>query len=84
MSGWLQVVSRSNIAVACAQEAMRLKPPLKLLFRTADEDTSCGDVAVPKGTTVALAIRQVNTVPPPPFMSPNSEVKIGILTTVLF
>ena len=52
-------MSRSNIAVACAQEAMRLKPPLKLLFRTADEDTSCGDVAVPKGTTVALAVRQV-------------------------
>ena len=54
----MQVVSRSNVAWACAQEALRLKPPVKLYFRTAQEDCVVGDVAVPSGTTISLCVRQ--------------------------
>lgn len=55
----MQVVSRSNVAWACAQEALRLKPPVKLYFRTTQKDTVVGDVAVPAGTTISLCVRQV-------------------------
>ena len=57
--GWLQVVLRSAIATAVAEEALRLKPPAKLVFRKAVRDTKLAGIRVPAGTSVMCHIVQV-------------------------
>ena len=47
-SACAQVVSRSAVALAVVQEALRLEPAVRTLFRIALEDTTVGDLAVPK------------------------------------
>ena len=46
------------------QEAMRLKPMMKVAFRRALQDTSVGDLRVPKGTTVTLSARKARPLAP--------------------
>lgn len=53
-----QVVSRSAVATAVAEEALRLKPPAKLVFRKAVRDTHLAGLQVPAGTSVMCHIVQ--------------------------
>jgi hypothetical protein len=53
------VLSKSAVAVAFAQEMLRLRPAVKFLFRRAMADVTIGDVAIPAGTQVAVSVRQV-------------------------
>lgn len=55
----MQVFSRSAVALACAQETLRLRPPVKLLFRRTTKDVTIGDVAVPKNTDIGMSARKV-------------------------
>lgn len=52
----MQVLSRSTVAFACAQESLRLDPALKISYRYATEDTTMGDLVVPAGTRMAMAL----------------------------
>lgn len=56
------------------QEAMRLKPMMKVAFRRALEDTTVGGLHVPKGTMVTLSARKVRL---PSTARPNSCVSWG-------
>lgn len=63
----MQLLSRSAVAFACAQESLRLDPALKISYRYATEDTSMGDLVVPAGTRMALGLVAVSfSTPPPP------------------
>lgn len=42
------------MALAVAQEALRVKPLASVIFRQTTEDISIGDVAVPEGTVIAM------------------------------
>lgn len=55
----LQVLSRSHVAVAVMQESMRLQPSVKVLHRIATKPATVGNVQVPAGTSVAVAISAV-------------------------
>ena len=56
---WLQVLSRSVVATAVAQEILRLRLPARSMFRCAARSTSVGGVAVPAGTNIVLNIAAV-------------------------
>jgi hypothetical protein len=61
----VQVLSRSAVATAVAQEVLRLKTPAITIFRDALEAIVVGDIEVPKGTGIMLAaglVRLLNSV----------------------
>lgn len=60
MHACAQVLSRSNVAMAMVQESMRLKPPVPFTFRCATQDSTVGDVFVPKGTRVVASLADVS------------------------
>ena len=60
----MQVVSRSAVALAVVQEALRVQPGVRTLFRIALVDTTVGDIAVPKDTLVTISAQDVR--PPIP------------------
>jgi hypothetical protein len=62
----MQVLSRSNVAIALSQESMRLKSAVKTTFRVAARDTTIGDLQVPAGTLVAASLDAVCFSPPAP------------------
>jgi cytochrome P450 len=45
--------------MAVAQEVLRLTPAVKVLYRRALEDIVVGDIAVPAGTDIMMAVRKV-------------------------
>ena len=45
--------------MAVAQETLRIKPPLKILFRRTTADITVGDVEVPSNTDIAMCARKV-------------------------
>jgi hypothetical protein len=53
------VYTKSAVAMAIAQEVLRVTPPVKLLTRRVTEDIVLGDIAVPAGTDVGMAPRKV-------------------------
>ena len=53
----IDAANRLAYAGAVANEAMRLRPVAPGLFLQANVDTVVGDVAIPKGTIVALLVR---------------------------
>lgn len=55
----LQVISRSAVALAVGQEALRMKPLASMLFRQTTEDVAVGGLAVPEGTVIALCPKKV-------------------------
>ena len=55
----MQVVSTSPVALAIAQETMRVKPPFKILSRRTTKDIAIGDIAVPKDTVIFMCPRKV-------------------------
>ena len=55
----LQVLSRSNVAIALALEILRLMVPVAAVFRKAARDTTVQGIAVPKGTSVIVNLRTV-------------------------
>lgn len=57
----MQVLSRSAVAFACAQESLRLDPALKISYRYATQDTTMGDLVIPDGTRIAMALMAVRT-----------------------
>ena len=54
LSDATQAISRSPVALAIAQEALRVEPAVGQVFRRANSDTQLGDVRVPAGTTINL------------------------------
>jgi cytochrome P450 len=52
----LQVISRSAVAMAFAQEVLRHRSPVFFIYRCALDLSSfnVGDIAVPAGTSIAL------------------------------
>ena len=56
----MQLLSCSSVAFACAQESLRLDPALKISYRYATEDTTMGDLVVPAGTRLGLALVAVS------------------------
>jgi cytochrome P450 len=52
-----EAVSRLEVAGAVASETMRLRPVAPLIFVDANEDAVVGDLAVPRGQTLALLMR---------------------------
>lgn len=53
-----KVYSRSAVALAVAQETLRLTPPIRVLFRKSVKDMTIGDIAVPEGTLIMMAPRK--------------------------
>lgn len=69
----LQVISRSNVAVAMAQESLRVNASVANLPRTALVDTRVGNIEVSKGTTIVCALQAVRTpLPPAPTPLPTA------------
>ena len=61
MPSCLQVLSRSNVAMAIAQESNRIRPSVKLVHRKANQDTTVGNMQVPAGTKIAVSIAAVRS-----------------------
>ena len=59
MPSCLQVLSRSNVAMAIAQESNRIRPSVKVVHRKANQDTTVGNVQVPADTQIAVAVGAV-------------------------
>ena len=59
MATCMQVVSRSAVAMAVVQEALRLEPTSRFMFRKALVDTAVGDIAVPKDTLIMISAMDV-------------------------
>ena len=79
LRGGLQVVSKSAVATAVAEEALRLKPPAKLVFRKAVRDTALAGIRVPAGTSVMCHIVQVSSrlqLPSTPLHTPDIPATI--------
>jgi hypothetical protein len=55
----VQVLTKSAVAMAVAQEVLRITPPVRVLYRRATEDIVLGDIAVPAGTDIMMAPRKV-------------------------
>ena len=55
----MQVISRSAVALAVAQECMRVKPMAGVLLRWTTEDVTIGNLAIPKDTKIALCPNKV-------------------------
>jgi cytochrome P450 len=55
----MQVLTKSAVAMAVAQEVLRLTPPVRVIYRRATEDIVLGDIAVPAGTKILMAPRKV-------------------------
>jgi cytochrome P450 len=53
------VYTKSTVAMAIAQEVLRITPAVKLLTRRVTEDIVLGDIVVPAGTDVGMAPRKV-------------------------
>lgn len=53
----IDVARRLALTAAVAEEAMRLRPVAPLIFLQANEDTTLGDVAIPRGMEVVLLTR---------------------------
>jgi cytochrome P450 len=53
----VQVLADSAVALAVAQEALRLRPAVGGVFRAALRDTAVSDISVPKGTFLYLNFR---------------------------
>ena len=53
------MISRSHVAVAMAQESLRVKASVATVPRSAVKDARMGNIEVPKGTTVLCAVRAV-------------------------
>jgi cytochrome P450 len=56
-------LAKLNFLDACANEAMRLKPVAPINIMEAGQDTTIGDVAVPKGTFVICIMRLAGMAP---------------------
>jgi cytochrome P450 len=54
-----QVLTKSAVAMAVAQEVLRITPPVRVLYRRTTEDIVLGDIAVPAGTDIMMAPRKV-------------------------
>lgn len=76
----VQVISRSNVAMAVAQECVRLKPPAKLIFRRATTDTHLAGYHVPAGTAVCCYIAEVRSAFPRPCMQRPDTLHASVLT----
>ena len=53
------MVSRSAVALAVLQEVVRIRPPIKVLYRLTTKDLAIGDIAVPKDTLIVLCPNKV-------------------------
>jgi cytochrome P450 len=65
----VDAVNRLAVAIAVANEALRLRPPAPFSSATANVDTSLGEFFVPKGTTILLLFRP-EAVDPTNFVDP--------------
>ena len=82
-ASYMQVMSRSAVAMAVVQESLRLEPAVRWLFRKTLLDTTVGDIAVPKGTLVTISGRDVRLPSTAPLVSGRNRLRCAVWSSAL-